>query len=234
MVFYLYVYSEFLKMTKRIIAIGDIHGCSTELRELLQVLSLTEEDHIVFLGDLINRGPESRGVLDIVHSIKNKTLILGNHELRLLKYRKDPNSVTLKKYDYSTLNILTDKDWILFESMVPTYYVKEYETVFVHGGFLPGIPWQEQPADVIARIQTVSPEGKPKRRSKNHDYPLWSDLWVGPPFVVYGHIPKVNKLERATWSLGLDTACVLGGSLSAYILPSKEVVSVPAHKNYMA
>ena len=168
-------------MTKRIIAIGDIHGCSTELSELLNLLSITDEDHIVFLGDLINRGPDSRGVLDIVHNIKNKTLILGNHELRLLKFRKDPDSVILKKYDHDTLEVLNEKDWNLFESMVPTYYVKEYDTVFVHGGFLPNVPWQEQPVNVVARIQTVSPEGKPKRRSKNNDYPLWSDLWVGPP-----------------------------------------------------
>lgn len=220
---------------KKIIAIGDIHGCSIELDELLEALEYNEEDeHLVFLGDLINRGPDSRGVLDRVHELNNKTLIVGNHELRLLNFKKTGDSSKLKPYDYSTLEILEERDWKLFESMVPTYYVREYDTVFVHGGFLPNIPWQEQPVEVVAKIQTVSPDGKPKKRTKNNENPLWSDLWVGPPFVVYGHTPNIDKIERGTWSLDLDTGCVWGGSLSAYVLPGKAIVSVPAHKKYVS
>lgn len=219
--------------TGRIIAIGDVHGCSRELHDLLAKLNITDEDHLVFLGDLVNRGPDSRGVLDCVHKLKNATFILGNHELRLLNFHKTGDRSALKPYDYVTLACLKEEDWKLFERMVPTYYLKEYDTVFVHGGFLPNIPWHEQPIDVITQIQVVGPDGKAKKRSKYPELPLWSDFWHGPPFVVYGHIPVKNELERGIWSLGLDTACVYGGSLSAYILPSKQIVSVPAREAYL-
>lgn len=222
-----------MEKVKRVIAIGDVHGCSRELKDLLDKLEVTDEDHLVFLGDLVNRGPDSRGVLDQVHRLKNATFLLGNHELRLLNFHKTGDASTLKPYDHETLECLREEDWELFRRMVPTYYLKEYDTVFVHGGFLPNVPWDEQPAEVVTRIQVVSPDFKPKKRSKYPDFPLWSDLWQGPPFVVYGHIPVKNKLERGTWSLGLDTACVYGGSLSAYVLPSKQVVSVPAHEAYL-
>jgi len=230
------VFSEYVPgfvESKRIIAIGDVHGCSEELHDLLTKLDITEEDQLVFLGDLVNRGPDSRGVLDCVHKIRNATFLLGNHELRLLNFHKTGDRSILKPYDYRTLACLKEGDWEFFRRMVPTYYVKEYETVFVHAGFLPGIPWNEQPLDVILNIQLVTPEGKIKKRSKGLDLPLWSDLWQGPPFVVYGHTPVKNEVERGTWSLGIDTACVDGGSLTAYILPSKEIVSVPAHEAYL-
>lgn len=222
-----------MESVKRIIAIGDVHGCSRELHDLLAMLNVTEEDQLVFLGDLVNRGPDSRGVLDCVHKLKNAIFLLGNHELRLLNFHKTGDASMLKPYDYATLECLREEDWELFEKMVPSYYLKEYDTVFVHAGFLPNIPWNEQPVDVIVQIQVVTPDGKAKKRSKYPDLPLWSDLWQGPPYVVYGHTPSKNKIERGTWSLGLDTACVYGGSLSAYILPSKEIVSVPAHEVYL-
>lgn len=218
---------------KRVIAIGDVHGCSRELNELLEKLEIGSEDQLVFLGDLVNRGPHTRGVLDCVRKLKNATFLLGNHELRLLNFHKTGDSSILKPYDYATLECLNAEDWEFLEQMLPSYYLKEYDTVFVHAGFLPDTPWQEQPLEVIVNIQAVSPDGKPKKRSKHPELPLWSDLWHGPPFVVYGHTPFKNKPERGAWTLGLDTSCVYGGSLSAYILPSKEIVSVGAHEVYL-
>lgn len=223
-----------MKTFNRIIAIGDVHGCSHELHNLLDILKITDQDLLIFIGDLINRGPDSRGVLDCVHQLKNTIFILGNHELRLLNFHKTGDKSILKPYDYTTLACLKNEDWKLFKKMVPTYYVKEYDTVFVHGGFLPNIPWQKQSANIISRIQVISPDNKPKKRSKYPNYPLWSDLWHGPPFVVYGHLPVKNQVERGTWSLGIDTGCVYGGSLTAYILPSKTIVSVPALKAYIS
>ncbi|PWU04820.1 MAG: metallophosphoesterase [Verrucomicrobia bacterium] len=218
----------------RIIAIGDVHGCSRELHDLLHKLQITDQDTLIFIGDLVNRGPDSRGVLDCVKKLKNAIFILGNHELRLLNFHLTGDKSILKDYDYPTLNVLNYDDWEFFKKMIPTYYVKEYDTVFVHGGFLPNIPWQKQSLDVICHVQVVSPDGKPKKRSKYPHYPLWSDLWQGPPFVVYGHLPIKNEVERGIWSLGIDTACVYGGSLTAYILPSKTLVSVPAYQAYIS
>ena len=61
--------------------------------------------------------------------------------------------------------------------------------------------------------------------------PHWSTLWNGPPFVIYGHTPR-EEVARTKWTLGIDTACVLGGSLTAYVLPEKKIVQVKARETY--
>src|ERR1019366_8355763 len=96
-------------------------------------------------------------------------------------------------------------------------------TVFVHGGFLPGSPWRTQIARVVSRIQVVGPDGEPHKRSEFPEARHWSELWRGPPFVVYGHTPGPQPV-RLKWSLGIDTACVQGGALTACILPGRQLV----------
>ena len=61
--------------------------------------------------------------------------------------------------------------------------------------------------------------------------PLWADLWNGPPFVIYGHTPR-PEVHKLKWSLGIDTACAMGGHLTAFILPEKRFVQVKARQRY--
>lgn len=112
-----------------------------------------------------------------------------------------------------------------------TYEDENTGVVFVHGGFLPGRPWQKQPARIVTRIQVVGKDGEPRKRSEEPAAPHWSTLWVGPPFVVYGHTPR-DDVARTKWTLGIDTACVLGGHLTAYILPERRLVQVKARECY--
>jgi diadenosine tetraphosphatase ApaH/serine/threonine PP2A family protein phosphatase len=102
----------------------------------------------------------------------------------------------------------------------------------VHGGFLPGIAWQTQPASVVTRIQVVDRDGRPRKRADCPDAPFWADLWRGPPFVVYGHTPRPEVCERPS-SLGIDTSCVYGGHLTACILPERRIVQVKARERYV-
>jgi predicted phosphodiesterase len=217
-------------MNGRLIAIGDIHGCHAEFAELLDRLSLARDDRIILLGDLINRGPDSLKVLDLARSTKALAL-LGNHELRLLNYRRTNDRDYLKENDEMTFAELRPEDWTYIESMLLTYEVPELNTVFVHGGFLPGMPWQKQAASVVTRIQVIDSEGRPRKRADFPDAPFWADLWNGPPFVVYGHTPR-PEVYRLKWSIGIDTGCVMGGHLSAYILPEKRIVQVKARRRY--
>jgi predicted phosphodiesterase len=217
-------------MNGRLIAVGDIHGCHQEFAELLTRLELTKEDQLILLGDLVNRGSDSCRVLDLAR--ENHALsLLGNHELRLLNYRKTKDRDALKAYDLDTFERLRPEDWTYLETMPLTHYVEELNTVFVHGGFLPDEPWQKQPAAVVTRIQVIDRDGKPRRRADAPDAPVWADLWNGPPFVVYGHTPR-PEIYKLKWSVGIDTGCVLGGALTAFILPEKRFVQVKARKRY--
>ncbi len=217
-------------MNGRLIAIGDIHGCHQEFAELLDRVALTKDDQLILLGDLVNRGPDSNRVIDLARQHKALSL-LGNHELRLLNYRKTKDTAFIKETDELTCEKLRPEDWSYLEGMPLTHYVEELNTVFVHGGFLPNEPWQKQPAQIVTRIQVVDRDGKARKRAESEDSPPWADLWSGPPFVVYGHTPR-SEIYKLKWSVGIDTACAMGGHLTAYILPERRFVQVKARRKY--
>ncbi len=217
-------------MSSRIIAIGDIHGCADEFESLLQRLKVTPEDRVIVLGDLINRGPDSRRVLDIARAM-NCIPLLGNHELRLLEHRRSGGQTKLKETDAATLALLTTDDWAYLETFRTTHYEPEIDTVFVHGGFVPGTPWSQQSTEIVTRVQVVDEAGLGHKRADCPNGVLWADLWSGPPFVVYGHTPRPD-IYKLKWSVGIDTACVMGGHLTAYVLPEKRFVQIKAKQRY--
>jgi serine/threonine protein phosphatase 1 len=217
-------------MKGRLIAVGDIHGCHKEFEDLLDKLDLEKDDRLILLGDLISRGPDSGKVVELAREYATASL-MGNHELRHLNYRRTDDPSHLKKYDYATMEQLRGRDWDYLEDMKLTYEDEETGVVFVHAGFLPDRPWQRQPARVVTRIQVVGKDGEPHKRSEMPDAPHWSELWSGPPFVVYGHTPR-PEVVRTKWTLGIDTACVMGGHLTAYVLPEKRIVQVRAREAY--
>ena len=217
-------------MTGRLIAVGDIHGCHNEFFDLLNQLELKDGDRVILLGDLVNRGPDSTKVLDLARAVGSKAL-LGNHELRLLKFRKTGDRKYMKEHDLETIDSLRPQDWAYLEGMQLTHYEEDLNTVFVHGGFIPGDPWHKQPSEVVTRVQVVDKDGRPKKRADAPDAPAWADLWGGPPFVVYGHTPR-SEVYKLKWSIGIDTGCVMGGFLTAYILPERRILQVKARQRY--
>jgi serine/threonine protein phosphatase 1 len=217
-------------MSDRIIVVGDIHGCLHEFAELLERVAWRPGDRLVLLGDLINRGPDSPGVVDLAlahHAIS----VLGNHEARLLAYRRSRDPDLLKDDDAQTFAALRPEHWAYLEKMPLTYEEPTYNLVCVHGGFLPNEAWRRQPASTVTRIQVIDAEGRPRKRAECPEGRLWADCWSGPPFVLYGHTPRPD-IYRLKWSAGLDTACVLGGHLTAYLLPERRFVQVKARRRY--
>jgi serine/threonine protein phosphatase 1 len=103
-------------MNGRLIAIGDIHGCHAEFAELLERVEPTADDQLVLLGDLVNRGPDSLKVIDLAKQHRAISL-LGNHELRLLNYRKTKDASYLKETDEDTYERLRPDDWTYLEAM---------------------------------------------------------------------------------------------------------------------
>jgi hypothetical protein len=217
-------------MNGRLIAIGDIHGCHLEFAELLARIAPVPGDRVILLGDLINRGPDSNRVLDLARSAGARSL-LGNHEFRLLEHRRTGETKSLKPGDLETIAKLRPEHWDFLAAMPLTMSEPALDMVFVHGGFLPNQPWQRQPAEVVTRIQVIDRDGRPANRADKPSAPAWADLWSGPPFVVYGHTPRPEIYKRK-WSLGIDTGCVQGGCLTAYVLPEKRFIQVKARQRY--
>jgi len=214
----------------RIIIIGDVHGCPRELEKLLSRVDPGNRDRVIFLGDLVNRGPDSHAAVKLARDCGGEALI-GNHEVRLLHYHDTGQTNGLKEHDFKTIRQLTDDDWGTLRKMKDRIYLRKKDTVLVHGGFHPYQAWQSQPRSLITEIQTLGPDHRPQRRAQDPSAPSWADFWTGPPFVIYGHTPRFEVYTKPS-SLGIDTACVAGGKLTACILPGREIIQVPAAKAY--
>ena len=222
----------------RTIAIGDVHGCADEFEALLNKLEIRTSDRIIQVGDLVNRGPDSHRAIDLARQY-NIEVILGNHELRLLRSRRKSQSKTLKDYDMETIRQLSKEDWDFLERFPTHIHDPINTTVFVHGGFLPHIPWQKQSLETITRIQVIDQYGRAAKRSDAPNAGPWADDWAADwsendalkPFVIYGHTPRAEVLQRRG-SIGIDTGCVYGGYLTAYILEDAKIVQVRANKAY--
>jgi serine/threonine protein phosphatase 1 len=217
-------------MTGRFIAIGDIHGCHEEFAELLARLAPTADDRLVLLGDMVNRGPDSARVLDLARQYR-ALAILGNHELRLLRHHRDGQR--LKPAEEATAARLRPEHWDWLARLPLTHAEPARGLLCVHGGFLPGQPWTEQPAEIVTRIQFIDTQGRAQKRSDCPDGRPWAETWQGPATVLYGHTPRPD-IVRYPQAIGLDTACVFGGHLTAYVWPDQRCVQVKARQAYYA
>ena len=153
-------------MNGRLIAIGDIHGCHLEFAELLARLSLKEGDRVILLGDLINRGPDSNKVLDLAQAV-NATSLLGNHELRLLEYKRSGDKKRLKNGDFETFQKLRPRDWAFLESMRLTLedlqrlpQVSNRVNHYCVEGWTAVETWTGVPFSALARLVGATPEAQ--------------------------------------------------------------------------
>ena len=220
-----------LRIMRRTIVIGDVHGCAEEFEALLKGLKLKPKDRVYQVGDLINRGPDSHRVLKLAYKYDVRP-VLGNHEVRLLQSRKENNTESLKSYDHDTLLQLTKTDWKFLEKLPPYIYKPKHKTVIVHAGFLPEPAWYEQDIETITQIQVIDANGKPARQDASSAAATWAEYWHGLPFVVYGHNAR-PKVFRHPGSIGIDTGCVYGGHLTAYVLEDQSIFQVPAKRKYV-
>jgi len=214
----------------RQIIVGDVHGCANELERLIDKIAPTRDDRFVFLGDLINRGPNSRAVLDRVRTLPAQC-ILGNHEAKLLAVHQQGLPESLKKESAKTFQEMTAEDWEWISSWPLVLENRARSWLCVHGGFGPSIPWRSQPEEVILNIQILNEQGLPAKRKDAAEGRPWAEAWTGPEFVFYGHTPRLRPLHHPK-ALGLDTGCVYGGGLSAYIYPDDTIITIPAKEAY--
>lgn len=210
---------------RRSIIIGDVQGCLAELDDLLDRVGLTSDDALYFVGDLVARGPSSLGVLRRVRELGARSVI-GNHEERLLAAREARRRAeALPKLEAShaeLLETLADEDWSQLESLPLRITLDEHKLWIVHGGLVPGIPFDKQDPWMVTHIRSISPEGEPSSKRG----PLWGAKWQGPEHVVFGHNARKNP-QLHPHATGIDTACVYGEHLTALVLPAGSEVPPP-------
>ena len=145
----------------RVIAIGDTHGCAGALSELLRVIAPTSADRIITLGDYVDRGPDSRGVIDILMQLSRRCWLvplMGNHDKMLLGLRDGKDymlqnwmdlggAATLKSFECNTVQGIPEA-YITFLQSCRRWYETPHH-LFLHANYLANLPLEQQPLYVL-------------------------------------------------------------------------------------
>ncbi|MFE6178446.1 polynucleotide kinase-phosphatase [Streptomyces sp. NPDC056464] len=221
--------------------VGDIHGCASELESLLAGLGYADGVHpdgrtAVFVGDLVDRGPDSPGVLRRVMSMVksgNALCVPGNHENkygRYLKGRKVQHThglaETVEQMETESEEFRAEvREFI--DGLVSHYVLDGGRLVVCHAG-LP----EKYHGRTSGRVRSHALYGDTTGETDEFGLPVrypWAEDYRGRAAVVYGHTP----VPEATWlnnTICLDTGAVFGGKLTALRWPERELVDVPAEK----
>ncbi|MFQ5514405.1 MAG: metallophosphoesterase family protein [Myxococcota bacterium] len=218
-------------------AIGDIHGMREKLEELLRTLPLEPDDHLIFIGDYVDRGPDPAGTVEVLTQLSEQrrcTFLLGNHEAMFLAFLgwKGPQyfgaeaflqnggDTTLDSYEYFQRGgdfKLPPHHEQFFRELRLWHLEGEY--LFVHAGLSREALRLSDPEYAVSREQP-------------RDL-LWQRATADLPHslgvtIVYGHTPMPDLQVRwnIPYSIGIDTGCVYGGTLTAIRLPDESIFSV--------
>lgn len=213
---------------RRTIIVGDVHGCFVELQLLLTRAEYdARQDRLIFVGDVVNRGPNSRRVLEWIGSLGAEAVV-GNHELGFLEAlasgTDDPDFAELRMQLGTSLS-----EWSDWMAGLPPF-IETDNYIVVHAGLAPGRAPAETETRLLANIRTWDGSGKNLDIAAN---PPWYQLYNGKKLVVYGHWAKQGLTIRHN-VIGLDSGCVYGRSLTAIELPTCRIFQVPAAMEYVA
>lgn len=235
-------------MTQRIILIGDVHGCVDELRNLLDHVEYDRStDDAIVVGDLVDRGPDSIGVISLCME-RGVRALMGNHDEKHVRHARN-----LARHPDSRVGFSSDeergmwsrmsdsqRDWL---SNLPNFLRVGPDLVAVHAGMLPGIPVEQQPSRVLHRLRYL------ESRSRKDGTPYWemarmrisddggflrprgSVYWTrvydGDETVFYGHNvsmegPVIDISPSGGMCVGIDTGACFGGRLTAAIVDTTD------------
>ena len=183
--------------------VGDVHGSIDQLERLWDRLDPSGDDLVVFVGDLVRKGPASVEVAEFVAESPHAVSVRGNNETKLLRGTVD-----------------TAPFEPILETVAELPLVVSFgDTVVVHGGLHPEwTPAAHDPDDVL--------EMRSVPRGNGYDGPFWFEIHDGPPRVFFGHT-VLEEPYVSDGAVGLDTGCVYGGELTAYDWHTGELFSVP-------
>ncbi|MFF2159142.1 polynucleotide kinase-phosphatase [Streptomyces sp. NPDC058175] len=234
-------YNDLRHLTGPFDIIGDIHGCASELETLLTGLGYVDGVHpegrtAVFVGDLVDRGPDSPGVLRRVMAMVKSGHALcvpGNHENKFGRYLKGRKvqhthglAETVEQFAGESEEF-TQEVAEFVEGLVSHYVLDGGRLVVCHAG-LP----EKYHGRTSGRVRSHALYGDTTGETDEFGLPVrypWAEEYRGSAAVVYGHTP----VPQATWlnnTICLDTGAVFGGKLTALRWPERELVDVPAEK----
>lgn len=214
-------------MTARTIIVGDLHGCYDEAIELLDACKATKDDRIIFTGDLVDRGPKPRECIEL--AMKHSS-VLGNHEDKHLFYRdRGVKASKMPEHHAFTASQMSEWHYEFMYDMPLWIRVPEHNLVVIHAGLWPRIPLEEQDKRHLLHMQCVGDWAQKRSGwpSKSPTGTFWTNYYNGRERVVFGHT-GLNKPMHTQFVTGLDTGCVFGRELTAYILPDNTFVQVKA------
>jgi serine/threonine protein phosphatase 1 len=216
------------------IVVGDIHGCFDEFLALLEKIGPSENDMIISVGDMVDRGPESPEVVSFFMRNKNTLAILGNHERKHLRFsqglmlpknfgKNQQNTIRQFENRQAALDLGYSDALGYFKSL--PLYLEFPEAIVVHAGLIYGIPLHEQ------NERNLTGAGfRPENGRSSDGLFAWCDAYPkdAKP-VIFGHL----GIGRSPWPLPqrdnlwpIDTSCVSGGCLTAVTLPDLKVYQV--------
>jgi serine/threonine protein phosphatase 1 len=214
-------------MAGRTIVIGDIHGCSAAFRTLLDAIEPAPDDTLVTLGDYIDRGPDSRGVLDLLIGLDEQCRLvplLGNHEellLAALSYRdalegwlKCGGAETVLSYGWKPggprrglAGLIPEQHWTFLAGCRPFYETPTH--LFLHAGYEPELPLEEQKPEALRWRVTDRATARPHCSGK---------------IAVVGHTPQHSgEVLDLGFLLCIDTNCHREGWLTALDVESRRI-----------
>ncbi|MGW5214180.1 polynucleotide kinase-phosphatase [Streptomyces sp. NPDC004051] len=234
-------YNDLTHLTGPFDIIGDVHGCATELEALLGALGYVDGVHpegrtAVFVGDLVDRGPDSPGVLRRVMSMVKSgdaLCVPGNHENKFGRYLKGRKvqhthglAETVEQMDRESEEFRAEvREFV--DGLVSHYVLDGGRLVVCHAG-LP----EKYHGRTSGRVRSHALYGDTTGETDEFGLPVrypWAEDYRGRAAVVYGHTP----VPEATWlnnTICLDTGAVFGGKLTALRWPERELVDVPAER----
>lgn len=216
-------------MPGRTLIVGDVHGCLEELEALLGVVAFRPpEDRLVSVGDLVGKGPHGAETVRFFR-VSGHEAVKGNHEEKLLSWRRGERGKPLKGAHQAHADAMTDEDWAWMEALPLWLELPEHEVIVLHGGRLPDRRLEEHEPWVVMNMRSIRDDGSPSNRVDEGE--PWASRWPGPGTIVFGH-DAIRGLQRWPHALGLDTGCCYGGELTGYLLPERRLVSVPARAAY--
>ncbi|KAI9700137.1 MAG: hypothetical protein M1820_006919 [Bogoriella megaspora] len=252
---------------ERLVLVGDVHGCNDDLSALLTKIAFNPgTDHLIFVGDLITKGPESSAVLSTAMSLSASS-VRGNHEDRVLvsldHLNSHPSSPSASENKHTKLARELPQSQIEFIQTLPIVLdVGEIpglgRVLVVHAGLVPGVPLKRQDPFMCMNMRSIDLSthvpselhAAPGRRNTNGGLVDWERMWryyerkvlparlkqedkaeyaetrkkkpkgeewEGHTTVIYGHDSK-RGLNLREWTKGLDSGCVNGGSLTAFVI----------------